>query len=221
MRNILVVLLSFFVIALFPLSVHAQDTAGTSTPTPAKTTNPRVQAKDAMQEAKDEMMEKTSEARDAFKERIKEIQDAAKQTILEKIVDRINSNNQNKTMKMSERLERLTSILTKVSEMATDLAENDVNVTTLNRLITAANTAIETAKESVSEQMEKEYLVDITTDSALRTNARATIQEYITDIKAVFQDVVAAHRAVVQAFSTAKSLTTPEDATLDSSIDEE
>lgn len=220
MGKILLVLLSFFVIMALPATSLAQedvmttteDTADTSTnttrtlPRNVRAADPRLQAQAQTMEAKNAMAQQMSEARMEFKEKVQEVSDEAKQAVLERIVNTINENNLSKTMRMSERLDRLNEILSRISEMAAGLDEQGINVTTLNTQITRATSAIEDAKEAVTAQMEKEYIIDITTEQALRTNARSTIREYIADIKAVFQEVLAAHRAVVLASTTAKGL---------------
>lgn len=221
MSKILLVLLSFFVIAAFPANSFAQEDVitmsedVTNTPTSNTTrtlpNNPRtpgsrIQTQAQTMEAKNVITQQISEARMEFKEKLQEISDKAKQAVLERIVNKINENNAFKTKQLSERLDRLTEILSKISKMAADLEEQGAVVTTLNNQITKANSAIEDAKESVATQMEKEYIIDITTEQALRTNARSTIQKYVADMKAVLQDVLIAHRAVVQASSTAKAL---------------
>lgn len=234
MRKILLVLISFFVIAALPVTIHAQDTTTdttattvTDTPTatstnvkmPLRTSKTDIQTlmgdkisdakmsmKEKIMQAKDEMKDKVEAARTAFKEKLQTIKDGNKQQILENLYTKINERNQTRTTNMSERLDRLASILTKISENATTLKSQGKDTANLNSLITAATTAVESAKTAVSNQAAKDYTIDITTDSALKTNAKSAIKEYTTDIKSAFDQVLAAHKAVLKAFEEAKSL---------------
>ncbi len=214
MSKIFLVLLSFFVIALLPANSFAVDDTSTETETAVTTADKssvrpavlKTNATDKAMQAKDVMKNKKTDERSAFKEKLQGIKDTRKQNILENLDTRINESNAKRTSQMSERLERLTAILAKVSEMATALQADDKDVTALNSLITDANTAIESAKTAVSEQAEKDYTLDITDETNLKTDARETIKQYITDIKEVFNKILSAHRAVVKAFSSAKIL---------------
>lgn len=214
MSKIFLVLLSFFVIVLLPANSFAVEDTSAETETSVTTADKpavrpavlKTNASDKLMQAKDAMKDKMTDARDAFKEKLQGIKDTRKQNILENLDTRINESNDKKTGQMSERLERLTSILAKVSEMAATLQADGKSVTALNSLITAANTAIEDAKTAVAEQASKDYTIDISDETTLKTDARETISQYLTDIKAVFSKVLAAHRAVVKAFSSAKTL---------------
>lgn len=215
MGKSLLVLLSFFVIALLPATSFAVENDTTATETDTVTTadkpveRPAVlksNASEKVMQVKDAMKEKIADARSAFKEKLQGIKDIRKQNILENLYTRINESNSKKTTQMGERLERLTSILAKVSEMATTLQSEGKSVASLNSLITAANTAIESAKTAVAEQAAKDYTIDISDETTLKTNAREAIKQYLTDIKATFNKVLLAHRAVVKAFSSARTL---------------
>ncbi len=199
MRKILLILAAFFVLSATPSLAIYQE--GEEQPTPADgemtlmtatsdTTTPKARA----MEAKDAMKSAISDARTAFKEKLAGIKDARKQKIMENLDARLAELNKKKTDMLMSRLDRLSSILTKVSEME-GAVDADVE---------AAAAAIATAKTAVEEQAAKEYVVDVTTETALKTNARAAIKEFITDMKAVVEKVRLAQVAVAKVAKGAK-----------------
>ncbi len=217
--------MSSFVFLVSPAFALAQETTRTtntvtateatdSTTTETATTTPAVnsklplkrpvatlreEAKEAKTEARDAMKEKMQQAREEFKTKMAAIKDAKKQEIISNLDTRIATINKNRTTEMSERLERLTTILGKISTKEATLKSEGKNTTTLASDITAAQTAIDAAKTAVSTQAAKEYTMNITTETALRSAAATTIQQFMSDIKAVRAKVVASQQAVVKA----------------------
>ncbi len=137
-------------------------------------------------EAKSTMKAAMSEARTAFKEKMQGIKDAKKLKIVEGLDTRINEMNKKKTTWMTERLTRLSSIL---SKFTTTGDPDDV---------VDATAAIEAAKTAVTAQAAKDYVLEVTTETALKTNARALIKEFITDMKAVNEKIRLATVAVAK-----------------------
>ncbi len=214
MRKRLLVIFSVVIFGISPAFAFAEDSATTNTitsdttvtatPTTTKekhadTLKVRPTLTSAMKDAKSEIHDKKEEARAEFKTKLAEIKDARKQSIVTNIDTRINTINKNRTDEMSKRLERLTTILTKISTKEATLSSEGKNTTTLKNDITAATAAINAAITAVSDQAAKDYVVTLTTDTALKTNVSTVIKQFMADIKAVFLKVVAAQTAVFKA----------------------
>lgn len=229
----LLILLSSFVFLATPAFALAQDATTTtntvttteatdSTTTETTPTTPvvnsklplkrpvatlREEAKEGRTEAKDAMKDKMQQAREEFKTKMAAIKDTKKQEIITNLDTRIATINKNRTTEMTERLERLTTILGKISTKEAALKSEGKNTTTLASDITVAQTAIDAAKTAVTAQAAKEYTMNITTETALKSAASTTIQQFMKDIKSVHAKVVAAQQAVVKAYKDLGLLT--------------
>jgi len=164
-----------------------------------KTTALTGETKSRMMIEKDELKDKMMEARNGFKAKLQGIKDARKQKTVENIDSRISEMNKKRTDMMSEKLTRMTSILEKISAKATALKTEGKSTTTLEADILAATTAIDTAKTAVTDQAAKDYVMNVTTDAALKTGAKTLVTTFITDIKATMEKVILAQKAVAKA----------------------
>ncbi len=162
--------------------------------------------KDAMKETKDEFKDKMAAARDEFKSKMKELKDERKKKALENVDGRITELNKKKTTKLSEQLDRFTLILANISTKEATLKAAGKNTTLLAADIAAASNAIDTAKAAVTAQAAKDYVVDVTTEEELKTNASATVQQFLSDMKAVLETVRAAQKALRKAWTDAARL---------------
>ena len=215
MRNRLLVIFSVLILGVTPTFAFAEESVDTTTLTStdatvtvtptttkvrkAESLKVRPTINEAVKDAKEEYKAKMMEARTEFKNKLSEIKDEKKQTIVTNIDSRISTINKNRTDEMYKRIERLTSILAKISTKEAALKADGKNTATLMSNITAAQTAIDAAKQAVIDQAAKEYVVNITTEAALKTTVSTTIKQFMTDIKAVFAKVVAAQAAVYKA----------------------
>lgn len=213
----LLILLSSFVFLLSPVYAFAEETATTTTtattetnettitPTEATTKTrllkkPAASLREETKEAKTELKDKISEARDDFKAKVSAIKDEKKKQIINNLDLRIGTINTNRTNEMTKILERLTTVLGKISTKEAALKSEGKNTTKLAADITSAQSAIDAAKQAVTEQAAKKYTMNITTDTALKSAASTTIQQFMTDMKAVRTKVLAAQQAVVKAY---------------------
>lgn len=185
-------------------NTETSETTVTATPT---TTKPlkrpvntlRGEEKEAKTEAREELKDKKTQAREEFKAKISAIKDEKKQQIVTNLDSRIAAINQKRTTELSERLDRLTSVLGKISTKEATLKSEGKDTTKLASDITSAKSAIDAAKQAVTDQAAKVYTMNITTDATLKTAASTTIQQFMTDMKAVRAKVLAAQQTVVKA----------------------
>jgi hypothetical protein len=215
MHKYFLIAAAFFVLASTPtFAIYSPDAEPETTKTMEATTADRktmlMTATDDVATsrigAKDAMKEEVKAARDEFKAKMLAIKDAAKQKALSNIDIRISEINTKRTTHMGELLDRFTTILSKISTRAAALKAEGKNTTALLAEIDAATETLNDAKAAVAEQSAKDYVVDITTDTALKTNASATVKQFMTDLKAVHQLVVAAQKAVVKVFRSVAQL---------------
>jgi len=142
-----------------------------------------------------------------FKAKLEEISDSNKQTIVEKIDTQITSLNTSQTASWMQALTKMESVLSRISAQAATLKAQGQNTAALETSIANAQTAITTAKAAVNTQASKEYIITITSESALRTNVGSTVSQFKTDSKTTKQTVIAARIAVVKAFAELVKLT--------------
>lgn len=210
-KNILV-LLSLIILLAIPSSSYAETEAALPTTATETSTTPttkpikaaRIEAKNAMKEAvaeaKDALKEKMSEAREEFKEKLAAIKDQRKMNVLTNLDARIQDINKKRTTEMSARIERLTKILATITEKTTALKSQGKDTEALESNIDEATEALEEAKAAVDAQAAKDYVVDVTTETALRTAASTTVKTFTADIKAVHKLVVDAQLAIKETY---------------------
>lgn len=150
-------------------------------------------------EARDAMKDKLSQAREEFKEKLTAIKDQRKLNILTNLDTRLGEINKNRTTQMSERVARLTTILTTVSTRGATLKGIGKDTTTLDSNIKSAQTALDQAKTAIDTQVAKDYVINVTTETALKSAASTIVQQFIADMKAVRKTVVDAQAAVRKA----------------------
>lgn len=208
MRHFLVLFLLLAV--LLPNSAFAQTDDAASTPTPAAKTPIRTQVQDAVKarnqaisEATDAMKDKMTAAREAYKEKLAAIKDERKQAVVAKIDTRLNEINEKSTMRLSERVTRLTQILDRIASEASSLEEEDA---ALNTQIETARDALDEAMRAIEAQAAKDYVVNVTTETALKNAVSTTIRQFATDIKAVHKLVVDAQKEIREAHVMLKEL---------------
>lgn len=135
-----------------------------------------------------------------FKEKLQEMSDANKQARVEKIDTRIASVNAAQTAKWMETLTKMEALLAKFTAQEASLKASGKNTTALASAIASAQTAVTTAKTAVNAQASKEYVINITSETALKTNVGSTVSLFKTDTRTTRQTVIAARTALVKAF---------------------
>jgi len=192
------------------LMADDDSTEPTQKPTRVANTMEAKQVKTTMQNtmttAREEMQEKMSAAKEAFKTKLETIKDEKKKTTAATIDTRIADMNTKHTTNMSARLERLTQVLSNISTKEAALESEDKSTTAAKTSITVAQAAVDDAMTAVKAQMEKEYVINITTEAALRTAANTTIKQFLADLKAVRAKVVTAQSSVAKAHANVRQL---------------
>lgn len=187
MKYFLIILLLSVVTVLKPTSSSAQ------TATPTTHQEVRLLRTDSKQVKAD--------IRANFREKLIQIKNTQKQKIVGRIDERITSSNTKRTAQMEDALNRMSTILDKLD---TKIATSTPPQSTKD-IVSTAHTQIDSAKSLVETQKTKDYVIELTTDTALRNDVKAALQQYISDIRSTHQAVIDARTAVINAIKSFKS----------------
>lgn len=126
-----------------------------------------------------ELKDDIKERRETFKVNLKKIKDEKKQKIVEKLDTRFNEVNTQRTAQMTKHLDKMSEILTKI-----------IGDTT------SANSAIQVARDAVTVQTAKTYVITISTEDKLKMDVGKVRSQLEADLRAVNELVIAARKAV-------------------------
>lgn len=194
-RKLLTILFPLLILVFIP-STNAQNSTTPSAQAKDDTATKLKQQLQLVQEQKkaevmrtvDEAKAKIQLRKEEFKTRIQTIKDQKKRTLVERIDVKLAEVNKNHTAKFSAALVKIQAFLDKIKQATTDpkvLAD-----------VSAAQTAIDTAKAAVEAQMVKVYTMEITDDATLRINAGTVVSQLRLDLVTVHKLVVNAKQAV-------------------------
>lgn len=195
--------LSGILMLVFPLTVSIVDaqtitSAPLSSVTPSQTAGRQV-IKDQFQQARQDLKKQIQAAREIFQQKLKTIRDERKQLLVQKIDTKISTFNMKHTDKMNEALTKLTTILTHLTERSANLKAGGANTLALDAAITQALAAVNASKIAVGAQATREYVITITTESALKTNVGAVVSKFRQEMTNTHKTVVDAKQAVINA----------------------
>lgn len=196
MRKSLPLLIIFIYISVVPRFAFAQDAVPSNPNADAGTPNIVNTVKTtALSTAKNEI----KQARKDFKTALNTIKDQKKKAIVENIDTKIAQINTLKTKQMSNRLDQLNLVLSHISTQEAQLSSQGKDTSLLKVDITNATEAIDTAREALTSQSQKDYVIDITTEEKLGPSVRNTLKQFRTDLKSVYTDIVTAKEKVITA----------------------
>ncbi|MBI2430748.1 MAG: hypothetical protein HYV39_01895 [Candidatus Levybacteria bacterium] len=148
------------------------------------------------QQKREEAKEKFKAKRETLKIKIEKIKDERKKTIVERIDNKLSIVNTNRTDRMLEHLEKLSSILEEIKERAVLTKADGKDTTAVDTAISAAQNTITNAQNAVVTQAGKEYIITITTEQALKNTIGKTVSQLQQDLKVTYKAVVDAKQAV-------------------------
>lgn len=204
MTRKLLSLILCFLLLVFVSTVNAQTATIGSTPT-LSTVNTKTatnaatklklqmqliqdQKREAINKVKEDAKALIQTKREEFKTKIQTIRDQKKKTLVQRIDTKLAEVNEKQTTKYSEALVRLQGFLDKIKQSTTSA--------TILTDISAAQTAIDTAKAAVETQAAKTYIMTITDDAKLKLNAGATVSQLRLDLSGVYRLVINAKQTV-------------------------
>lgn len=196
----------------FGISVSAQDTGTVAEPTgigPYRSNSPmdslKTKRRNIVQERmtkigkiRDEAKSRIQEQKDIFKQKLSAIRDEKKRALVERIDERISVLDKNYTERLIVSVEKLQTVLNKISEKANTAKSSSVETVSVESAIANAQSAIDAAKISLLEQQSKSYQIEISPnpDSVLRSTVGSVVSRFRTDIKALHKKIVDAKQAV-------------------------
>lgn len=169
---------------------------GTQLRTELKATGTQVRTE--MQTKRAETKEEMAAKREEFKKKIEEMKDTKKKEGVERIDEKINNLNEKHTVRLSGFIENVMRVLTNLQKRADALKAKGVDTTSINTMITDAETALKDAQTAVDAQAAKSYTMDITDEATVKTSAQDLLTQFRTDLKALHEVVKAAHLKVVE-----------------------
>lgn len=148
----------------------------------------------------------TDAAREEFLTQLATIKDSNKQEIAEKISDNLTMANSKATDRMFAVLDKLDAVLTKVENKIAEAQADGTDTSAQELEITNAKTALEAAKDAVTTQAAKDYIITVGTDTTLRSDISTVVNQQKQDLRTTYETVRSARQAVRQAAKALKDL---------------
>jgi hypothetical protein len=211
MKKSLPLLIILIYISVVPRFAFAQNAMSSNFKAASEASNIINTAKDtALSTTKNEIKQ---QARRDFKSALNTIKDQKKKAIVENIDTKIAQINTLRTQQMLNRVNQLELVLTHIATKEAELSSQRKDTSLLKVDITNATEALDTAKQALTAQSQKDYVIDITTEEKLGPSVKDTLKQFRTDLKGVFADVVMAKEKIVTAHEDELKLLTADNTT--------
>jgi hypothetical protein len=146
---------------------------------------------------------KIAETKATFKENIAKIKDENKKVASEKIVNTILDLNGTITNNLSNKIDQIENVLVSIESRTAKAESGGLDVTSVKTKIDAAKMTITSAREAISTQSKKTYVIGTINDEVTLKTAMKTLRDSFTkDIKTLREVVKSAHIAVSDAAAT-------------------
>lgn len=126
------------------------------------------------------------------------------------VVDRVNTNlngiNRKQTRQMTKHLDKMSALLDKLAVRVNSGSPDVKDPAAAGAAIADAKTALDAASAAVKAQAEKDYTLQITSESRVKADAQKVRENLHTDLKALRQLVIDAKQAVANAIRVSKGL---------------
>lgn len=183
-------------LVIFATVVLAEDATGTTTTRPQRLKEIVEVRRENVENRIANIKEKFATREAALKARLETFKNKQKAQIAERVSTNLNKINQNQTDIMTKHLERMSQLLDKLENRNPQAARTG---------IARARDAIASASAAVNVQADKDYTLQLTTESKIRADSQNQRQKLHDDLKAVRLLVIEAKQAVGNAIRTAKS----------------
>lgn len=152
-----------------------------------------------------DMREKLASKEAILRAKLQTFRDQKKATAAARISTNLNKINQNQTTQMQKHLNLMSTILDKLEARVNQLKPDVKDPTAAKLAIVSARAVIATASGAVSNQAQKDYTLQATTENRIKLDALAMRDKLHTDILALRKIVTDAKHAVSNAIRVAKS----------------
>lgn len=202
----------FFVLSLLAITafpVLAQDTA-----TPSSVRKQLLQRnvearKEKVENKVSTLKEKEASRVAAFKTKLQTFENQTKVSTAERINTNLNLVNQKQTTQLQKFLTTMTSILDKLETRVNKGTPDIKDPVAAKAAITAARQSIASASAAIIAQAQKDYTIEVTTESKLKADAKNQRDKLHADLQAVKKTVIAAKQSVANAIRTVKAEAAP------------
>lgn len=150
---------------------------------------------------KEEYKNELEKKREDFKLKLEEFKNQKKKLAAERVDENLEKINDKRTEQMTRSLEKLSEILDKYSSRTATLKENNIDTTAIETAIQKAKDAISNASSKISEQSEKEYVAQVVDEATAGKVISEASQELRNDLKALTAIVKEAKLSVREAVS--------------------
>lgn len=213
MKRILSGIATFTLLVTIATPVLAQDSTVTSSPqktrseqAPSKTADRQEKLntrKEAIASMAAERKAKMASRSAQLKAALTAFKDQRKAAIAEKVNTNLNSINEKRTAEMNKHLDKMTELLNKLSDRVAAKKAAGKDTTQAEASIASASASIAAASSAVDAQAAKDYTISVSTESAVRTDAKTARDKLHTDLEAVRKLVIAAKQAISNAVKVA------------------
>jgi len=152
----------------------------------------------------EDMKAKTASREASVKAKLQQFKDQRKAEIALRVNTNLNKINQNQTGEMLKHLDKMTALLDKLEARVSSNSPDIKNPAAANQAISDAREAVANAKTAVQAQAQKDYTLQVSAETKIRTDAKSMRDQLHTDLSAVRKQVIAAKQKVADAVRIAK-----------------
>src|SRR5258708_2782224 len=146
-----------------------------------------------------DMTQKLASREAALKLRLQQFKDQKKASKVSDFSSMLNKINQNRTDMMVKHLDLMGQILDKVDKRVTEASSSGQNTASASAVLVSARTAVTTARNAVIAQSQKDYTIDVSSESTARNDAKVVSDKLHADLLSTYKLVTAAKQAVISA----------------------
>lgn len=140
-----------------------------------------------------------------LKQRLQTFKNKEKAKLVEMVSQNLTIINQNRTAQMLQNLNTMSQLLSKLETRVGSASTSGKDITAITSSIAQARIAISSASAAVNTQAAKEYGITVSTESTVNKDAQIARNSLFNDLKATYDNVVAARNSVKNAITTAIS----------------
>jgi ABC-type transporter Mla subunit MlaD len=131
--------------------------------------------------------------------RLQQFKDQTKASLVDRINTVLDQINQRQTQQMKKHLEKMSDILDRVGNRVNQVSSDGQDTASASAAVADAREAIASASAAVDEQMTNDYTIEVSTESAVRADAKEARDALHQDLRDVRSLVIAAKQAVANA----------------------
>lgn len=199
--RLLLIVVSFFTIALSTGIVFAQDASPSVTPQHGeeKITTHQEQPSPQPTEQNNQHQQEVEKKHQAFQEHLKQVQNKHHAQVAERIHQNLNHVNETVTSAWLKSVNHMSEIVLKLEDHLNTAAREGKNVSQAQTAVNNAKTQVSTAENALKTQAGKVYTITIIDPTHIEPDVKASRDMLHTDLNSVHEIVKNAKEAVVEA----------------------